>query len=31
MTVADGRASMTVQSSSVKLTRDSLGVTGSCG
>ncbi len=31
VTVADGRASMTVQSSSVKLTRDSLGVTGSCG
>ncbi|RII97609.1 MULTISPECIES: LmeA family phospholipid-binding protein [Clavibacter] len=31
VTIADGRASMTVQSSSVKLTRDSLGVTGSCG
>ncbi|MFT2751929.1 DUF2993 domain-containing protein [Clavibacter sp. Sh2088] len=31
VTVADGRASMTVESSSLKLTRDSLGVTGSCG
>jgi hypothetical protein len=31
VTVADGRASMTVESSSLKLTRDSLGVSGSCG
>jgi hypothetical protein len=31
VTIADGRASMTVESSSVKLTRESLGVTGSCG
>jgi hypothetical protein len=31
VTVEEGRASMTVESSSVKLTRDSLGVTGSCG
>jgi len=31
VTIADGKASMTVASSSVKLTRDSLGVTGSCG
>ncbi|OUE29975.1 hypothetical protein BFL35_12525 [Clavibacter michiganensis] len=31
VTIADGRASMTVASSSLKLTRDSLGVTGSCG
>ena len=31
VTIADGRASVTVRSSSLKLTRDSLGVTGSCG
>ncbi|MFT2692444.1 DUF2993 domain-containing protein [Clavibacter zhangzhiyongii] len=31
VTIADGRASMTVESSSVELTRESLGVTGSCG
>jgi hypothetical protein len=31
VTVADGRASMTLESSDLKLTRDSLGVTGSCG
>jgi hypothetical protein len=31
VTVADGRVSMTVESSSLKLTRDSLGVSGSCG
>ncbi|QIS41613.1 DUF2993 domain-containing protein [Clavibacter capsici] len=31
VTIADGRASMTVASSSLELTRDSLGVTGSCG
>jgi hypothetical protein len=31
VTVADGRASMTMESSALQLTRDSIGVSGSCG
>jgi hypothetical protein len=31
VTVTDARASMTVQSSDLRLTRESIGVTGSCG